>query len=157
MKSGAGERLVHLPLFLVGLLREHLEVHPFPYVFTGERGGWLRRAVFRKQVWLPALSGIGEVEGAGLVSGCGALTFYGLRHTHKTWMAEHRTAPSLQDYRMGHCPRGIAGRYEHPTVVMVAELMRDLEQRWHAAVRGRAHEWPSADRVVSACSHARQQ
>ena len=26
-----------------------------------------------------------------------------------------------------------SGRYEHPTAVMVAELMRDLEQRWHTA------------------------
>jgi hypothetical protein len=71
----------------------------------------------------------------GVGSGRGAMTFHSLRHTHKTWMAEHHTPPSLQDYRMGHCPRGIAGRYEHPTEAMVAELMGDLEQRWHNAER----------------------
>ena len=121
VKTGAGERLVHIPPFLAGLLREHLDGHPFPYVFTGERGGWLRRAVFRKQVWLPALAD--EDETADAVDDAprvGSLTFHGLRHTHKTWMAEHRTPPSLQDYRMGHSPRGISGRYEHATAVMVA-------------------------------------
>ncbi|MBR7826654.1 hypothetical protein KDK95_10100, partial [Actinospica sp. MGRD01-02] len=56
-KTGAGERRVHLPPFLATLLAEHLEEHPYPYLFTGERGGWLRRSVFRKQVWLPALAG----------------------------------------------------------------------------------------------------
>lgn len=71
----------------------------------------------------------------GVDSGRGAMTFHSLRHTHKTWMAEHHTPASLQDYRMGHCPRGIAGRYEHPTAVMVAELMGELEQRWHTAER----------------------
>lgn len=102
-------------------------------------GGWLRRAVFRKQVWLPALDGFVQPED-GLGSGRAAMTFHSLRHTHKTWMAEHHTPPSLQDYRMGHCPRGIAGRYEHPTEGMVDELMGDLEQRWHTA----AHRLPAA-------------
>jgi hypothetical protein len=101
-------------------------------VFTGERGGWLRRAVFRKQVWLPALDGFVQPED-GLGAERGAMTIHSLRYTHKTWMAEHHTPVSLQDYRMGHCPRGIAGRYEHPTEAMVAELMGDLEQRWHTA------------------------
>ena len=147
VKTGAGERLVHLPPFLAGLLREHLDVHPFPYVFTGERGGWLRRAVFRKQVWLPAMDGFVQSED-GLVPGRGAMTFHWLRHTHKTWMAEHHTPPSLQDYRMGHCPRGVAGRYEHPTPVMVAELMRDLEQRWQAAEAHRVRRRPGARREI---------
>ena len=132
VKTGAGERLVHLPPFLARLLREHLDDHQVPFVFTGERGGWLRRSVFRKQVWLPALDGFVQPED-GLRSGRGPMTFHSLRHTHKTWMAEHHTPPSLQAYRMGHAPRGIAGRYEHPTAVMVAELMGELEQRWHTA------------------------
>ena len=160
VKTGAGERWVHLPPFLAGLLREHLDAHPYPYVFTGERGGWLRRAVFRKQVWLPALAGEGGEPGdAGLVPGCGSMTFHGLRHTHKTWMAEHHTPPSLQNYRMGHSPRGVAGRYEHPTPVMVAELMRDLEQRWQVSegspppVRGEREEMSGSGRV--ACTGGR--
>ena len=45
---------MYLPSFLAGLLAEHLETHPHPYVFTGTRGGWLRRGGFRKSVWLPA-------------------------------------------------------------------------------------------------------
>jgi hypothetical protein len=57
-------------------------------------------------------------------------------------MAEHHTPPSLQDYRMGHSPRGVAGRYEHPTPVMVAELMRDLEQRWQVS-EGAPHPPPA--------------
>lgn len=60
------------------------------------------------------------------------MTFHQLRHTHKTWMAEHHTPPSLQDYRMGHAPRGVQGRYEHHTHAMIIELMQDLQRR-HAA------------------------
>jgi len=154
VKTGAGERLVHLPPFLAGLLRGHLDCHPFPYVFTGERGGWLRRAVFRKQVWLPALDGFVQPED-GVGSGRGAMTFHSLRHTHKTWMAEHHTPPSLQDYRMGHCPRGIAGRYEHPTEAMVAELIGELEQRWRTAERSacpstQARQAPGPGRISCA-------
>lgn len=160
VKSGAGERLVHLPPFLAGLLREHLDVHRYPYVFTGERGGWLRRSAFRKQVWLPALAECWEPEGAaGLVPGSGPMTFHGLRHTHKTWMAEHHTPPSLQDYRMGHAPRGIAGRYEHPTAVMVAGLMRDLEARWliaeHAPCQPLAGTRAASAPDRSACANGR--
>src|SRR5579859_2530110 len=43
--------------------------------------------------------------------GFGAVTFHSLRHTHKTWMAEHHSEAK------------------------VAELMGDLEQRWHASKR----------------------
>jgi hypothetical protein len=124
---------VHLPPSLVGLLAEHLEAHPFPYVFCGVRGGWLRRGAFRDRVWLPAVA---LLEGAEGELANGGFTFHSLRHTHKTWMAEDDVPPSLQDYRLGHIPRGVQGRYEHPTPVMVERLLARLEQRWHVAAPG---------------------
>jgi hypothetical protein len=45
-------------------------------------------------------------------------------------MAEDHTPASLQDYRLGHAPRGIQGVYEHLTRAMITRLMCDLEQRW---------------------------
>lgn len=131
-KTGAGERLVHLPPFLAMLLGEHLETHPGPHVFTGARGGWLWRGVFRKNIWLPALAGDEQhPDPARHTPIAEGMTFHGLRHTHKTWMAEHHTPESLQDYRMGHSPRGVQGRYEHHTPPMIDQLMRDLQQRWN--------------------------
>lgn len=132
-KTGAGERLVHLPPFLAGMLAEHLESHPFPHVFTGSRGGWLRRGTFRKSLWLPALAGLGAGDGVPHELAEAGFTFHGLRHTHKTWMAEDGVPPSLQDYRLGHRPRGIQGRYEHPTPVMVERLLARLQERWEAS------------------------
>ena len=96
---------MHLPPFLAGLLREHLDVHRYPYVFTGGRGGWLRRSAFRKQVRPPALAEWRETEAAAsLARECGPMTFHGLRRTHKTWMAEHHTPPSMQGLPDGACP-----------------------------------------------------
>jgi integrase len=132
-KTGAGERLVHLPPFLVGMLAAHLDRHPFPYLFTGPRGGWLRRGTFRKGVWLPALADLETVDGTPHELVEAGFTFHGLRHTHKTWMAEDDVPPSLQDYRLGHRPRGVQGRYEHPTPVMVERLLARLQERWESS------------------------
>ncbi len=135
-KTGAGARLVHLPPFLAEMLAAHLDQHPYPYVFTGGRGGWWHRSAFRRQVWLPALAGDpGHVDAARGQTLLGSMTFHGLRHSHKTWMAELHTSASLQDYRLGHLPRGVQGRYEHHTPGMILRLTDDLEHLWHASAR----------------------
>lgn len=132
-KTAEGARLVHLPPFLAEMLAEHLATHRFPYVFTGVRGGWLRRSNFRQRAWLPAIAGLGEVAGEQHELAQAGFTFHSLRHTHKTWMAEDGVPASLQDFRLGHVPRGVQGRYEHPTPVMVERLLARLQERWEAA------------------------
>ena len=101
-----------------------------------ELGWWLRRGAFRDRVWLPALARLDVAEGPEGELADGRFTFHSLRHTHKTWMAADYAPPSLQDYRLGHIPRGVQGRYEHPTPVMVERLVARLEQRWRGATPG---------------------
>lgn len=127
-KTEAAERVVHLPPFLADMLAAHLEAHPYPFVFCGERGGWLRRSNFHKRAWAPALARAAE-SGLDLPE---PMTFHRLRHVHKSWMTEDHTPPFLQDYRLGHAPRGAQGVYEHHTPAMVTRLMAGLEQRWRS-------------------------
>jgi integrase len=57
-KSSAGRRTVPMPLWLVRLVREHLDTHPRGpggLLFTNAAGGALRRTLFRSRVWKPAL------------------------------------------------------------------------------------------------------
>jgi integrase len=57
-KSRAGRRAVPLPVFLVDLLRAHIELYPpgpAGEVFTNTAGGPLRRGLFRTRIWRPAL------------------------------------------------------------------------------------------------------
>jgi len=63
-KSRAGVRTVAFPATLVPELREHLETYAGPdntaLVFTGQRGGVLRRGNFRKASgWSAAVAAIG--------------------------------------------------------------------------------------------------
>lgn len=129
-KTHAAGRDVHLPVFLAERLAAHLGGHPYPFVFCGPRGGWLRRSNFQRRTWAPALATARE-HGCALPY---VMTFHRLRHVHKSWMAEDRTPASLQDHRLGHAPHGVQGTYEHPTPAMVARLIADLERRWCSTV-----------------------
>lgn len=131
-KSAAAGRDVHLPAFLTAMLTAHLTAVPGAFVFTARHGGHLHTSNFRSRVWRPAIASLADSGRIPRVRDLEAMTFHHLRHTHKTWMAEHHTPPSLQDYRMGHVPRSIQGRYEHHTHAMITELVQDLENR-HAA------------------------
>jgi hypothetical protein len=76
--------------------------------------------------WLPVAAG---------------LTPHGLRHSHKSLMAELRTPEVLSHERLGHQLGGIAGRYSHVTDPMRGELIDGLTRHWeqaldaHAAIR----------------------
>jgi len=67
-------RTVSLPLFLVEVLRDHIEVFPPQggLVFTSQDGALLRRSNFERRIWAPAVARSGLDE---------RLTFHGLRHT----------------------------------------------------------------------------
>lgn len=144
------------------------QCHGFTYVFRGRYGGehW-RRSGFGDWLFEPAASGwfpakapqprrpvpvdAGPWPGApvrgrnsqGRASACwlpvaAGLTPHGLRHSHKSLMAELRTPEVLSHDRLGHELGGVAGRYSHVTAPMREELMRQLTARWEEALDARA-------------------
>ena len=107
-KSRAGRRVVAFPREIAPELRWHLErfVEPGPdsRVFTGPKGGRLRRSNFRL-IWNKAR------DAAGL----SGLHLHDLRHTGNTMAAA--TGASLRELeeRMGHSSTRAALIYQHAT------------------------------------------
>lgn len=66
------------------------------------------------------------------------LTPQGLRHSHRTWMAEEGTPEILAEQRLGHQVPGMRGLYAHVSDRMRAELMRALQARWEESLTERA-------------------
>lgn len=66
------------------------------------------------------------------------LTPHGLRHGHKTWMAEDGIPEILQALRLGHTVPGMRGVYTHVSDTMRAGLKDALQARWEASLRDRA-------------------
>ena len=66
------------------------------------------------------------------------LTPHGLRHGHKTWMAEDGIPEILQALRLGHTVPGMRGVYTHVSGTMRAGLKDALQARWEASLRDRA-------------------
>jgi integrase len=107
-KSRAGVRTVSLPAAVTRRLVEHLAEHVGrerdALLFTGPRGGPLRRSTFNPLVgWKTATAEVG-VRG---------LTFHDLRHTGATMTAQ--TGASLRNLmqRIGHDSTAAAIRYQH--------------------------------------------
>ncbi|MFC6091529.1 tyrosine-type recombinase/integrase [Saccharothrix lopnurensis] len=133
-KTKASARTVHLPPFLVELLKTHhaeqnerLREH----VFTGADGALLRRTNFRRRTWLPIVGGDTRRGWAPVLPG---LHFHDLRHTHKTWLIEDGVPEVLQHKRLGHRMPGIRGTYSHVTQVMVDAMLDGLQRRWERSV-----------------------
>src|ERR1700728_447664 len=59
-----------------------------------------------------------------------ALTPHGLRHSHRTWMAEDGISEILAEQRLGHEVPGMRGLYTHASDRMRAELAAALQARW---------------------------
>jgi integrase len=109
-KSRASFRTVALPAAILPAIRAHLDRRvaqsPDSLVFTGSRGGVLRRSNFRRTVkWSQTVDAIG-VPG---------LHFHDLRHTGNSLAAA--TGASLRDLmdRMGHDSARAALIYQHKT------------------------------------------
>ena len=109
-KSAAGVRTVALPPAILSTVREYLDgaagQPPDALLFTGIRGGSLRRSNFRRAVgWSAAVAAIGAP----------GLHFHDLRHTGNTLAGEG--GASLRDLmeRMGHDSVRAAMMYQHPT------------------------------------------
>jgi len=109
-KSRASLRTVAVPAAILPLIRAHLDTcvgqSPDSLVFTGSRGGVLRRSNFRRAVkWSTAVEAIGAP----------GLHFHDLRHTGNSLAAA--TGASLRDLmdRMGHDSARAALIYQHKT------------------------------------------
>jgi hypothetical protein len=66
------------------------------------------------------------------------LTPHGLRHSHRTWMAEESTPEILAEQRLGHQVPGMRGLYTHVSERMRAELTQGLQARWEESLKERA-------------------
>jgi integrase len=130
-KSAAGARTVALPHATLGTVRDYLEAgkdQPSDVLlFTGTRGGTLRRSSFRRDVgWYAAVAAIGAPS----------LHFHDLRHTGNTLAAAG--GESLRDLmdRMGHDSVRAAMMYHHATTEagrLVADSISGIIQRAEAA------------------------
>jgi Phage integrase family len=70
------------------------------------------------------------------------LTPHGLRHSHKTWMAEDGIPEILAEQRLGHEVPGMRGLYAHASQRMWEELSAALHARWEESLRERAAIYP---------------
>ncbi|WP_211238596.1 tyrosine-type recombinase/integrase [Actinomadura rifamycini] len=75
------------------------------------------------------------------------LTPHGLRHGHKTWMAEDGVPEVLQADRLGHVVPGIRGVYTHVSDGMRNELKARLQRRWENSLDERAEIAPGSTRA----------
>ena len=63
---------------------------------------------------------------------------HGMRHGHKTWMAEDGIPEILAEHRLGHEVPGMRGLYAHTSDRMREDLKRALQVRWEDSLRERA-------------------
>ncbi len=125
-KSAAGARTVVIPPAILGAVREYLDLcqdrTPDALLFTGMRGGALRRSNFRRAVrWSTAVAAVGAP----------GLHFHDLRHTGNTFAAAG--GASLRDLmdRMGHDSVRAAMIYQHKSTEAsraIADSISDLIQ-----------------------------
>ena len=126
-KSAAGVRTVAIPDAILGTVREYLEScdgqSPDALVFTGGRGGVLRRSNFRRAVgWSTAVAAVGAP----------GLHVHDLRHTGNTLAAAG--GARLRDLmdRMGHDSIRAAMIYQHATTEasrLIADSISGMIQR----------------------------
>ena len=105
-KSKAGVRRVHLDPVVFAVVEHHLEefttANPDAYLFTGEKGGQLRRAVWYQE-WTKARETLGLKH----------LRFHDLRHTHGTLVAQVGATTRETMRRLGHSTMQAAMIYQH--------------------------------------------
>jgi integrase len=126
-KTRDSARDIHLPPFLIAKLKTLLDSHDHDLVFTGARGGVLRRSAMSRRVFAPAVNGDRRANLPPVIAG---MHFHDLRHTHKTWLIEDDIPEVAQAKRLGHRLAGVRGIYSHVTPAMVQRIVDALEHRW---------------------------
>src|SRR4051812_20841007 len=126
-KSRDPARDIHPPPFLIAKLRALLDSHDHDLVFTGARGGLLRRSAMSRRVFAPAVNGDRRAGRPAVIAG---MHFHDLRHTHKTWLIEDDIPEVAQAKRLGHRIAGVRGTYSHVTPAMQHRIVTALQDRW---------------------------
>lgn len=135
-KTPAGKRWLQLPDFLNAIYTDLITDSEQALVFTGSRGGMLRRGNFRTRFWRPAFDGDSRSELPWLRTPVlPGFTFNEGRHTHRTWLAEDGIPEVARAARLGHRMPGMANVYEHVTPTMKEQVLAALERRWRGSVR----------------------
>ncbi|GAA1773862.1 hypothetical protein [Streptomonospora arabica] len=127
--------------FLDGLYRGLLsDTAGGAFVFTGSRGGQLRRGNFRTRFWRPAFDGDPDSTVAWLRSPIlPGFTFNEGRHTHRTWLADDGIPEVGRAARLGHRMPGMADVYEHVTPETKSRILQVLTRRWEESLTGLDH------------------
>ncbi|MFB9590848.1 hypothetical protein [Streptomyces racemochromogenes] len=143
-KYGSSGSIILAP-FHAELLRELLDSHSSPWVFTAARGGKLvPNASFYSDEWrvfvdgrpvvhdrlgrrsrLPDFPGVAGVEN---------IVPHGLRHSHKVWLDEGRHPRVAVEERMRHVLPGVEGTYSHTTLVMEKAIAAYLQELWEGSL-----------------------
>lgn len=136
-KTEESARTIHIPPFLVELLRNHLASHDHPHVFVTAEGELLRRSNFARRAMRPAADGTLAKKNPRLVLQpiVPGLTFHGFRHSHKTWLIADGIPDVAQARRLGHVlPDKIQHIYSHVAPEVEQRLLAVLQDRWTAAL-----------------------
>ena len=125
-KSDASRRTVSVPSFVVEALAQHLAVHADDsgLVFSAPAGGPIRRANFRRRIWLPAVK-------ASIGDPC---TFHDLRHTHAALLIAQGEHPKIIQERLGHASiKTTLDTYGHLFDGLDEAAADRLDELWRAA------------------------
>jgi integrase len=140
-KTRTSRRALSLPGFLVELLAEHLAEAPAgEFVFVGPHGTWLRRSVFRRSWFKPAL------EAAGLDED---LRFHDLRHTAAGLLIAQGAHPKEIQSRLGHASiTTTLNVYGHLWPSLGAQLDEKIDAVHRQAKANVASMWPAGGSEV---------
>jgi integrase len=147
-KTRTSRRNLSLPPSLASLLAEHLARAPASeFVFTGPKGQWLRRSVFRRAEWKPALGHAGLDEG---------LRFHDLRHSCAALLIAQGAHPKEIQARLGHASiTTTLNTYGHLWPSLGAQLDEKIDRVLVEARRNVDSMWtPEAQRVVALNTNA---
>ncbi|MFD5672362.1 tyrosine-type recombinase/integrase [Streptomyces sp. NPDC127040] len=139
-KYGSAGSIILAP-FHAQLLRELLDSHTSPWVFTAPRGGkLLPGAHFYRDEWRAWVDGRPVVHDRRgrrsrlpelpAVAGVENIVPHGLRHSHKVWLDEGRHPRVAVEERLRHVLPGIEGTYSHTTLSMELAIAAYLQELW---------------------------
>jgi len=132
-KTVAGRRRVHLPRVAADALQQHLDVFvddaPDAIVFTGPKGGALRRATLYT-AWRRARA----------ASGLTKLTVHDLRHSGATLAAWTGASTKELMARLGHASPQAALRYQHAAATRDRAIADQLDEVVARAQRTAAND-----------------
>jgi hypothetical protein len=131
-KTPDSVRDIHIPPFLIDLLRSVLDSH------DEDRSSPANAAAYCAVP--PSAAACGNPPSTGTRAtvtnqSCAACNFHDLRHTHKTWLIEDDIPEVAQARRLGHRLPGVRGIYSHVTPAMNQRIVDALEGRWSATGR----------------------